>query len=233
MRLSFALALPLLLGATLAPARPIAPPAQGPPGLFRFARLNHGYSETAAEAVPITQGPLTVRLSSPRNQLILKSNQLLLQPGLDGSHNAELRVQFLGKGWLVADVDLSGVRQRFEEEVLVPPQEKVLAGRVRIARALGGGYLITPERLPAQIAVQIRSRLANDVVNLCDRLSILPLTSLDCEGLDRSLSTAYVPLPPAGDPFYLAPGDLTAADRQRLELYLEAAARQGARGARR
>lgn len=196
------------------------------PGLFRFSRLNHGYSEPATAIDPIAAGPLTVRLSSPRNKLVLASNTLRLEPGADGLHSAELEVRFYGKGQLVADVDLSGLAQRFEEEVVIPAQTKRLEGRVRISRS-GGGYLLTPERLPREIRVAIESQLGNDVVGVCEKVAALPFSDVDCDGLDRALSTAVVPLPPAGEGFYLARTDLTPEERRQMEGYL------GSRGVRR
>lgn len=196
------------------------------PGLFRFSRLNHGYGEPATAIDPIAAGPLTVRLSSPRNKLVLASNTLRLEPGADGLHSAELEVRFYGKGQLVADVDLSGLAQRFEEEVVIPAQTKRLEGRVRISRS-AGGYLLTPERLPREIRVAIESQLGNDVVGVCEKVAALPFSDVDCDGLDRALSTAVVPLPPAGEGFYLARTDLTPEERRQMEGYL------GSRGVRR
>jgi hypothetical protein len=220
-------------GATLADSAPrTAPPAPGSPGLFRFTRLNHAYSEPATAIDPIAEGPLTIRLSSPRNKLVLVANTLRLEPGVDGSHTADLEVQFFGKGWVVADVDVSGVAQRFQEEVVVPRQTRRLEGRVRVART-AGGYLLTPERLPRQIPVAVQSRLGNDIVGLCERLASLPFSELDCSGLARALSTAAVPLPPAGEGFYLATTDLTAEERRQLESYLAGTRRSGPRPAAR
>jgi len=224
------------VAAVAPPARAPAPRAAAPrtvapapipaPGLFRFARLNRGYSQPATAIEPITEGPLTIRLSSPRNKLVLASHSLRLEPGADGLHTAELSVRFYGKGRLVADVDVSGVGRRFEEEVLVPPQTQRLSGRVRIRRAVDG-YLLTPERLTRELRIAIQSQLGNDVVGLCDRLAAMPFSDLDCGGLERALSTAVVPLPPAGEGFYLARTDLTPEDRQQIERYL--AALRGAR----
>jgi hypothetical protein len=232
---SIAVGITAALAAGAPPLRPPAPRAAAPappaarapsPGLFRFTRLNHSYSQPATAIDPITEGPLTVRLSSPRNKLILSSHSLRLEPGADGLHTAELEVRFYGKGRVVADVDVSGVGRRFEEEVLVPPQTKRLEGRVRIARS-GDGYLLTPERLPREIRVAIQSQLGNDIVGLCDRLASVPFSELDCAGLDRALSNAVVPLPRPGEGFYLARTDLTPAERQQIESYL--AALRGAR----
>jgi hypothetical protein len=221
-------ALPAAAGAARDPARTAPAPSTAAAG-FRFTRLDHAYSQPVA-AAPIRAGKLTVRLSSPRNKIVLRSHRLRLAPTYaDGSYAAELTVDFFGKGSLVADVDLAGYGQRFTEEVLVPPQTKVLGGRVRVARS-GGGYLITPLSLPATISVAMRSRLGDDVVGLCERLAAVPFSSLDCDGLDRALSTAVVPLPPVGESFWIGPEDLTAAERRQVEAFISVpAARAGRR----
>jgi hypothetical protein len=168
---------------------------------------------------PITEGPLTVRLSSPSNKLVLVSNALRLEPGADGLYTADLEVRFYGKGRVVADVDVSGVAKRFTDDVVVLPQTRRLEGRVRVARS-GDGYLLVPERLPRELPVSIRSTLGNDIVGLCERVASLPFSDLDCSGLDRALSTARVPLPHAGEGFYLARTDLTPDERRQIETYL-------------
>jgi hypothetical protein len=198
---------------------PAAPSTPAPGGLLRFTRLNHAYSEPATAMDPVTEGPLTVRLSSPSNKLVLVSNALRLEPGPDGLYTADLEVRFYGKGRVVADVDVSGVAKRFTDEVVVLPQTRRLEGRVRVARS-GDGYLLVPERLPRELPVSIRSQLGNDIVGLCERVASLPFSDLDCSGLDRALSTAKVPLPHAGEGFYLARTDLTADERRQIETYL-------------
>src|SRR6187549_4143111 len=80
-----------------------------PPGQFRFERFNRSYPEVVPEIAPIVQGPLTIQLSSPKSNLTLRSHFLRLEPGPGGSHTAELRVEFLGKGRLVADLDVAGM----------------------------------------------------------------------------------------------------------------------------
>jgi hypothetical protein len=205
--------------ATPRPPSPAAPPAPAPGGLLRFTRLNHTYSEPATAVDPIVEGPLTVKLSSPSNKLVLVSNALRLEPGADGLYTADLEVRFYGKGRVVADVDVSGVAKRFTDEVLVPPQTRRLEGRVRVVRS-GDGYLLVPERLPRELPVSIRSTLGNDIVGLCERIASLPFSDLDCSGLDRALSTARVPLPRAGEGFYLARTDLTPDERRQIETYL-------------
>jgi hypothetical protein len=203
------------------PARPTpTPPRTAPPaGVLRFTRLNRVYSQPAA-ADPIVDGPFTVRISSPRNRMVLASNALRLEPGADGLYTADLEVRFYGKGRVVADVDVSGIaKQHLEDEVVVPPQTRRLEGRVRVTRD-PDGYLILPERLPKELPIAFQSQLGNDLVGLCERFASLPFSTLDCSGLDRALTTAAVPLPP-GQGFYLARADLTPDERREIDAYVQ------------
>jgi len=205
----------LLLGAAGAATVP------SPPGQFRFQRLNRSYPEAAPRIEPIVQGPLTIQLSAPRSNLTLSSNLLRLEPGPGGSHTAELRVEFLGSGWLVADVDIAGLTgTRLQDQVLVPPQAVTLEGRVRVTRE-PGAYVVTTEQLPKQIRVKIQSGVGTQIVSFCDRIPTL-LADLDCERLNQALTSAVVPLPPTGESYLLEDADLTPQERQQLEAYLAA-----------
>jgi hypothetical protein len=220
--LALAVPPPAALRSTAARGATRTAPAPSTAGAdFRFTCLDHAYSQPVV-AAPIEAGKLSVQLASPRNKLVLRSHRLRLAPTYaDGSYAAELTVEFFGKGRLSADVDLAGYGHRFEEELLVPPQTRVLGGRVRVERA-GGGYRITPLSLPRTMTVAIRSRLGDDVVGLCERLAAVPFSSLDCGGLDRALSTAVVPLPAPGESFWIAPQEVTAAERREVDRYLAA-----------
>jgi hypothetical protein len=190
------------------------------PGQFRFERFNRSYPEVVPEIAPIEQGPLTIQLSAPKSNMTLRSHFLRLEPGPGGSHSAELRVEFLGKGRLVADVDVGGLAEtRLQDDVMVPPQAATLEGRVRLARE-PGAYVITTEQLPKQMRVRIQSGIAAQVVGFCDRIPVLLAPDLDCEGLNRALSTAVVPLPPAGESYLLEDAELTAEERSQLDAYL-------------
>src|SRR4029077_9795833 len=109
---------PVTMAGVPAPASTALTPSSA--SSFRFVRFDHAYSQPTA-AVPFSQGKLEVRLSSPRNKIVVRANRLRLVPYGDGSHAAQLAVDFFGKGWLVADVDFAGYGHRFEEEVVVPP----------------------------------------------------------------------------------------------------------------
>lgn len=204
----------------LAPLALLLGAAVQPPGQFRFARFNRSYPEVVPQISPIEQGPVTIQLSAPKSNLTLRSHLLRLEPGPRGSHTAELRVEFLGKGWLVADVDVAGLAgTRLQDQVLVPPQAVNLEGRVRLSRE-PGAYVVTTEQLPSRMRVRIQSGIAGKVVGFCDRIPVLPGADLDCEGLNRALSTAVVPLPRAGESYLLEDGDLTAEERRQLDTYL-------------
>jgi hypothetical protein len=142
-----------------------------------------------------------------------------LEPRGDGSHTARLELELLGKGWLVGDIAAGGLTTRIQDELLVPPQTLDLGGRVHLARA-AQGYTLTALESPPRVEVAIRSRVATDLVGWCDRMSMLALALFDCGGLDRALSRVVVPLPAAGESFFLADEELTDADRAALDRYL-------------
>jgi hypothetical protein len=228
-------AMPLLAAALLLAAAGVAAQRTGPapaapqavaPGQFRFERLNRTYQNVETEILPVESGLLTVRLTSPVNALTVRNHLLRLEPGVDGSHAGELEIEISGQGRLVADVALAGFGTRLQDQVTVPAQTQRLEGRLRLART-EGGYAVTPEQLPRRVAVRIRSGIAADVVAFCERIAALPGIAVTCDGLDRALSTAVVPLPAPGETFLLEDADLTPDDRRRLDAYLAATPRPG------
>ena len=195
--------------------------APSPPGQLRFARLNRTYPDAVTEIAPISEGLVTIRLSSPKNQMTLRNHLLRLEPGPGGSHSADLRVEFEGKGVLVADVDVAGFGTRLQDNVVVPPQAANLEGRVKV-RKVAEGYLVRPEQLPPRVAVRIESGLAGRVVAVCESASRVSLAEMDCAGLASRLSKASVPLPAVGEELLLEAAELTPAERQQLDSYLGA-----------
>lgn len=194
------------------------PPLAAEPRSFSFTKLNRSYDNLVGELQPITEGPLTVELSSPGHTLVLKGNQLVLTPLAGASeHLARLELDLMGKGHLVADVEGAGLRTRLQDEVFVPRQTLKLEGKVRMRRA-EGGYEVTPLELPQKIEVAIQSRLSNDLLTLCDGVAIF--TGLDCGALERSLSRAAIPLPAVGGSYLLPDSDLTDGDRAALDALL-------------
>ncbi len=213
--------LPILLAAAgLCGALAGPPLGAAEPRSFSFGKLNRSYENLVGDLQPITQGPLTVELSSPSHTLVLKSNKLLLTPlgeGAAAAHQAHLELELMGKGQLVADVEGAGLRTRLQDELFVPPQVLALDGRIRLARG-EGGYQVTPLELPRQVEVKIQSKLSNDLLSLCDGVALF--TGLDCGALERSLSVATIPLPAVGESYLLADGDLSEADRAALDALL-------------
>jgi hypothetical protein len=187
-------------------------------GRFRFQTFNHEYSGVVPEIAPITNGPVTVHLAVPKSDVFLRDNLLRLEPGTGGSHSAELRVELEGSGWLVADVDVGGVTSRLQDRVTVPRQAIEMEGRVRIARD-AAGYVVTPEQLPKSVNVRIKTGLAQSALDMCDSASLLA-PQLDCAALQKSLSTAVVPLPRAGQSFRLEASDLSPETRREIDAYL-------------
>ncbi|HEX3131184.1 MAG TPA: hypothetical protein VH394_27865 [Thermoanaerobaculia bacterium] len=191
------------------------------PGQFRFERFNRSYPEVVPEISPIVQGPLTIQLSAPKSNLTLRNHFLRLEPSPGGSHTAELRVEFQGQGWLVADVDVAGFTgTRLQDRVIVPAQAATLEGRVKVTRE-PGAYVVTTEQLPKQLRVKIQSGVGTQIVSFCNRVPTL-IGDLDCDRLNQALSSAVVPLPPAGESYLLEDADLTPQERQQFESYLAA-----------
>jgi hypothetical protein len=209
-------ALPLLAAASLAALGAAAERE------IVFPRLNRTYENLVGELPPIQQGPFTVRLSSPRQTVLLRSHRVVLAPGAGGAHAGRLELEILGKGWLVGDVEAAGLTTRLQDELQVPPQTLRLDGRAKIERE-ADGYRITPLELPKRVEVTIRSGMVNDLVGWCDRLSAMPFSTLDCSGLEHALDKVPVPLPPAGESYLLPDAELRPEDRAALDAYLESA----------
>ena len=221
--------LPLLSAALLAVALETllvacfaAPGLAAEPAPLSFEKLNRTYSDLVDALPPIVYDPLTVRLASPAQTLHVRGHRAWLAPRGDGSFDGRLEIDLLGKGALVADVDVAGVERRLTDELVMPPQTVALAARVRLARG-EGGYRVSAEGLPAKIEVAIQSKLVNDVLALCDGAALLAMGALDCGELTRALTRPAVPLPTSAD-YFLPDSDLTDADRAALDALVAGAA---------
>jgi hypothetical protein len=208
------------LAATAGPTRVEA--ADGA-GVFEFASLNRRYEQLAPAPVPFEQGGVSVRLASPRHQLDLRSNRLVLRPRDDGSYDLALQLEFEGGGLLVADLDVSGLVSRLEDDIAVPPQRRTVLARVRLLRG-PEGYLVTPVELPATFEVEIASRVGSRLVGACRSLAALGLGLVDCGGLDRAFSRVILPLPEPGETYLFEAEQLSEAERRQLDAFLAATA---------
>ncbi|HPK66881.1 MAG TPA: hypothetical protein PKX99_09855 [Thermoanaerobaculia bacterium] len=213
---------PLLLATLLLPA--LVLPAAG--GELSFSRLNRSYADLVTEAPPYEAGALVLRLRSPSQTLILQSHLLALEPAGDGTWRAVLTVSFLGKGQLLADLELGGVAQQLTDELVVPRQEIELPARLRIERR-PDGYRFEAVELPPSLPVEIRSQLGNRLVGLCETAAVFSFGSLDCSTLARRLQRVDVPLPPPGPgaELFLPLTELTAEERATLDALLKGESR--------
>ena len=204
----------------LVPALVPSPAAARPEATeLRLSRLNRVYEDVAGEAPPLRLDPVTVRLSSPHQAVLLKENRIRLEP-LGGDRFAgRVELDLLGKGDLVADVDLGGSSRTFHDELLLPPQTVTVEGVVRLAR-IAGGYRIVTERLPADVQVTSRSRLVGEILDLCAGAALLSLGALDCAPVTEALERPRIPLPGPGTELFLADAELTEADHAALDRLL-------------
>lgn len=190
------------------------------PLTLRLSSLERTWRDTVGEIAPFRQGDLVVTLSSPTQYVTLREVTIELAPDLvDGGHRGTARVQFLGRGQLVADLAMAGAVTRMDDEVTVPLQTRSVTGRFLLA-AVPGGFRITPLELPAEVEVEVRSGMAENLVGLCQGMTLLTFGALDCDRLEADLARVRVPLPPVGEPFLVPAGDLAEPERAALEAYL-------------
>lgn len=213
-RLHFALAAVLAAGAA-------AGAAAAPPVELRFSRYNRVYEDLAGELAPISMPPVSIRMSSPSQAIVVKENLARLAPLGGGRFEGRVEIELLGKGQLVVDVDLGGSVQRLEDEVLLPRQRIAIDGVAKIERA-DGGYRVRPERLPPAVRVEVRSRIINEVIDLCGGAALLTMGALDCQPLVRALEQPEVPLSGVAAEIFLPDSDLTPAERADVEALLAA-----------
>jgi hypothetical protein len=201
-----------------------APPAEG--AVYTFEKLNRSYSDLVGTLEPIEADPVTVQLASPSHVLNLRSHSVRLSPRADGAFDGVVEAEVLGKGELIADVDLAGVRRRLADQVVLPTQTVTVTGRVRLARE-AGGYRGVVDQLPAELRVAIQSNLINDILDLCDGATLLSFGAVDCSPLTRALSRPALALPQSAE-IFLSDAELTEEDRAELDALLAAAAATGA-----
>lgn len=188
---------------------------------FQFKELNHPYKDVLPPLAPVTQGPLTIQLRSPHQTLDLIDNEVHAHPNGDGTHQLFVDLEIAGRGELIADMSLAGMKQTLHDQVELPRQRKRIVATVRI-HPTTDGYEITTVRLPTEVSVAIRSGVGDRIIRWCNRMAMIPFFAIDCDGLTQSLQTAVIPVPPPGGT-YLLPGDqLSAEERGQIDAYLAA-----------
>lgn len=194
------------------------------PRELRFEAFNRVYTDLVGELAPFALDPVTVKLSSPKQILLVRDHVARMVPLGGGRVEGTLEIELLGKGSLVADLDLAGRVSRLADDLILPPQRVRLDGVARLERA-PGGYRILVERMPRQVHVEVRSRLIDQVVGLCEGASLLTLGSVDCGPVRGSLERPAVPLGNGSGEFFLADSELDAADLAELDALIAAPAR--------
>jgi hypothetical protein len=184
--------------------------------VLEFPRFNATFRDMAPEIAPVTTAGFTVYLSSPVNSLTIRRHEIELQPLGGASHRFRGMVDFLGKADLVAEF-AAAVPARIEDQVLLPTQQVVLEGEVEIVR-VPEGYDITTRKLPEHAEIAMQSRLGNQLLSLCDVLTIL--TGGDCSGIAESFGRVRLPLPPVGETYRVRLDQLTADESRALDEYL-------------
>ncbi|MGE0639635.1 MAG: hypothetical protein AB7G12_06670 [Thermoanaerobaculia bacterium] len=209
---SVTFAIALLVGGAVSVAAPPDPPVHVE---MKLERLNRTYSDFVPPLAGMDEGGVVVKLTSPRQTLILRDHTIRLTPLENGTIDAEIDLEIQGKGSLVADVALGPVAQQFPDEVVVPPQTISLAGNIRISR-VAGGYSVTANSLPDSVRVAVQSQKVNQILALCDNAAVMTLGAIDCRGLDKALTRPELPIP-SGQSFVLQDADLTDENRRELD----------------
>lgn len=193
---------------------------------FPFDRIYGTYENLDIETLPMSNGALDLRLSSPQNTVTLESGSLHLEPAADGLHKAVLQVAFSGEGKLVTEVELGTMVTRFEDQVRFPLQEHSVTAWVTI-EAEREGYRIVAKELPETVQIEFESSRAADLVRFCRQMSLFLAGDAGCEKLESMLSNPEIPLPKPGSDFLVLRSALSESERERLDLYL-AGSRKGA-----
>lgn len=184
--------------------------------VFEFPRLNMSYRDMAPEIAPVSAGGLSIQLSSPANSLTIRHHQLRLERLEGNRYRFYGMVDLLGKADLVAEFD-AVMASRLDDQVLLPIQQLELSGEVEIVRDTGG-YNVTTRELPEHVEIAMQSRLGNQLLSLCDLMSIF--SGGDCSSLEQAFSRVQLPLPPAGETYRIELERLTAAEIELLDGYL-------------
>ena len=119
-----------------------------------------------------------------------------------------------------ADLEVAGLPAQMTDFVELPEQETSIEGQFAITRE-ELGYRVVAERLPRFIEVQVKSRLAGQMVTLCRGLALCaPGSDAECEGFERLLSVVRLPMPESGEMYFIEASKLTVFERDQLDSYL-------------
>jgi hypothetical protein len=188
--------------------------------VLKSDRVDGTHTDLQADIAPIEQGVILIQLHSSNPVLEVASHELTLWPVGDGTHGARLEARFQGEAELQADFEIAGLPAEMTDFVELPEQETTLEGRFAITRE-ETGYRVMAEELPRFIEIRVKSRLAGQMVTFCRGLALFtPGSGAECEGLERLLSVVRVPMPEAGEAYFIDESKLTAFERDQLDGYL-------------
>ena len=183
--------------------------------------MNGVYENLDAGLVPFEQGPVTLVIRSPKHELRVHSNQLLLERDDAGLISAEFAADVEGRGNLIIDIQSAAGVTSFEDRVEVPRQWLKTSGHVRLepAQPIERGWMVTfVDYVHDIVGVQIRSQATQQVVDACRTMVSLGFVVLDCDAVQAALARVEVPLPEPGSQFLirrdlLSPDEALVFDR--------------------
>ncbi len=212
---------PLVLLVAVALLPPPVAAAGAETTTFVLARLNGTYTDLGGEPRDIKNGPVTVRSTSSSNSFELIGNRLELTPLGEQRHEAEFWVRFTGSADVQAEILMAGFSAgTLQDHVVVPDQERTIQALVKVERQ-GENYLITMIESPKDFSITVQSRLAGQIVGMCETFTRFTFGS-SCDGLEAALSNPKVPMPEPGKELLLEGSQLTPEERARLDAYLAA-----------
>ncbi len=186
---------------------------------FVLERLNGTYTDLGGGPRDIKNGPITVRSTSASNSFELIGNRLELTPLGDRQHQAEFWVRFSGRADVDAEILMVGFSAgTLQDQVVVPEQERTIDARIKLERQ-DENYLITVIESPKDFSINIQSRLAGQIVGMCESLTRFTFGS-SCDGLEAALSNPRVPMPEPGKELVLEGEQLTPEERAQLDAYI-------------
>lgn len=208
--------LPLVLALLLLPAWPAFADT------LEIKAANGTYNQLGANLQPITQGPFTIKVASPRHEIQVHANRLDLRPGPGpGLVEARFEVELEGFGDLIADViGPNDSRSHFEERVTAQRQRIRVAASMRLQKVPQGYMWTLLAPLNSSIDFIVDSELSSKLTATCKVFEVLPVFGLiDCSALENALTTIKVPMPQSGTQWLVDPGKLTAGEKLFLDRF--------------
>ncbi len=186
---------------------------------LRFAALNRSYSNVVEDLEPIEIGPALVELSTPDHTFTLFDHVAVVEALGGGVFDIRIEVDAQGEGDLIADLTIAAMRSHLVDRLVLPRQDIVASGQVRV-ETVAEGWWLTLVDSQDEVVVHIESRMAGRIVPLCRQMSLV-LVALDCDLLERTLSEIHIPAPEPGTRFFLSREDVSPEEALLLQAFLD------------